>query len=419
VSLPCSGSFYKLVVALFGVSGGLSFFTLTAMLYYRLSLAGVPVCTVGRLSWAAIPYSIRFFWPYLVDAVRIPYLSRTFGQRKSWGLVTHHISIACFLLVGYINPAENLHLLFSIVLISSFAAAVQDIVSETYRFDVVNVLPINASAPSHTFGFRSGKLFACSVVPYFASKIGWFEIHCIISVVKVLALFLLFFLHEPGNAVRGDRQELPSQCVIRRSIITTIVSAFQKKGVWIFLCVFMIMKAIDVVVGPMETSFIGKIGIPPGDYGKFKGGIGGSISLIGVMLAGPFVRRVSLNCGVMLSAIGLSVAGCLSIVLMHLPLDAPCFNTVFAAIAIVQEFCIAFMMTFSAIYTSAFCEKSDSIYYFSLFSSIGSVGRVTLTYMFSELCHVTGWVVIFLLPLGLCVPLFWLLKRDFSKEQKI
>jgi PAT family beta-lactamase induction signal transducer AmpG len=435
-------------MSVFGASGGLSFFTLTAILSYRLSHAGIDTRTIGIFALSVIPYNIRFIFPYLIDAFKIPYLSDKFGRRKSWGCVTHVMSTTCFFCIGYINPAENLVSTFILVVFSAVVSAIQDTVSETYRFDIVKVLSTKESVPYHTFGFRSGKLFACFAVPYLASRLGWLGAHSVVACVKIFALFLLFLLPEPASSatVRGDSTQRKGG--LRGQIFPIVTSAFSKPGVWAFIAVFMIIKAVDVVVGPMETYFLGQIGVSSEQYGLYKGGIGGGISFIGVAFAGYLVKKISLNKAIAFSTTALSSAGLLSLFLIHIPLDAPYFNYVFAMIASIQEFHLGLVLTLAVIYMSSFCEKSElnghqsashgqaaseshehqavsasplglSIYHFTLFSSIGSIGRTILTFILTEFCSVVGWQVIFFLPLTLCIPLIWLLERDFSKKQRL
>lgn len=405
----------------FGTSGGLSFFALTLLLSYRMSCAGIDTRSVGAFALAAVPYNIRFLWPYLIDSVKIPYLSDKVGQRKSWGYLTHGIGVLCFFSLGWIDPSSNLSLIFVLVLVSAFLAAMQDIVSDAYRFSMVDVLPTTESVPLHTIGFRCGKLVAASFIPTLASYVGWMYAHSCALFIKLIALSLLFFLPEPKyvNANSKEGATLGSMHDALIAIMDALKKVLKKHGVWIFLSVFILIKAIDVVMGPLETYFLGQIGVSSKQYGVMKGGIGGAVSFIGVWTAGYLSRKLSINSALKIGCLCLSASGLLSLLFMRVPIDASLFEYVLTSVAVVQEFNLGLVITLSVVYVSLFCNKSDSIYDFTLFSSIGSMGRTVLTFFLSDVCFFIGWVPIFFLPLLLYVPLFLLLGRDFSSKLRL
>ncbi|MDR1208480.1 MAG: MFS transporter [Holosporales bacterium] len=412
--------FCQFAMVIFGASGGLSFFSLTLLLFYRMSYEGIDQHTIRWFALAAIPYNIRFLLPYLIDSVKIPYWSNAIGQRKSWGYLTHSLGMLCFFVLGCIDPTQNLPFLFAFVLVSALLAAMQDIVSDAYRFSMVDVLSITESVPLHTIGFRSGKLLVASVIPILASSVGWAVAHGCVLGIKLIALALLFFLPEPKyTASRKNESSSTSVYNALVAIIDALKDALKRPGVWVFLGVFLLTKAIDVVLGPLETVFMGQIKVSSSQYGWFKGGMGGIVSFIGVWIAGPLARKLSINTALKVACLGLSSSGVLSLILAHIPTTAASFKYVLTSIAAIQEFHLGVVLTLAVIYVSSFCNKSDSIYDFTLFSSIGSMGRTLLTFFLSEICYVIGWVPIFFLPLLLCIPLFWLLGRDFSSKQRL
>jgi PAT family beta-lactamase induction signal transducer AmpG len=412
--------FCQIAMVVFGASGGLSFFSLTLLLFYRMSYAGIDQHTIRWFALAAVPYNVRFLLPYLIDSVKIPYLSDAIGRRKSWGYLTHFLGVVCFFVLGWIDPTENLPFLFVFVLFFAFLSAAQDIVSDAYRFSMINVLPTTDSVPLHTIGFRCGKLLAASAIPSLASYIGWTAAHSCVIGIKIVALLLLLFLPEP-NVTSSLERNATSEPV--RSVLVVILSTLKdvvkKPGVWAFLGVFLLVKSIDVILGPLETVFLGQIKVPSGQYGLLKGGAGGILSFLGVWFAGVLSRKFSINTALKIGSLGLSASSLLSLLLVRVPTSDVSFKYLLASTAGVQEFHLGLLLTLAVIYISSFCSKSDSIYEFTLFSSIGSMGRTFITFVLTEVCYIIGWVPIFFMPLLICIPLFWLLGRDFSSKQRL
>ncbi|RLA31647.1 MAG: hypothetical protein DRR11_10230, partial [Gammaproteobacteria bacterium] len=73
-----------LVLFFLGASAGLPlplvYSTLTAWLYE----AGLPTSTISTFAYLMFAYSLKFLWSPVVDAVKIPVLTRLLGRRRAW-----------------------------------------------------------------------------------------------------------------------------------------------------------------------------------------------------------------------------------------------------------------------------------------------------------------------------------------------
>ena len=71
-----------LVLFFLGASAGLPlplvYSTLTAWLYE----AGLPTSTISTFAYLMFAYSLKFMWSPIVDAVKIPFLTRLLGRRR-------------------------------------------------------------------------------------------------------------------------------------------------------------------------------------------------------------------------------------------------------------------------------------------------------------------------------------------------
>ena len=73
-----------LVIFFLGFSGGLPFPLVYSTLTYWLAEADIVRSTISTFAWLGLAYSLKFLWSPLVDAVRLPVLSRVLGHRRSW-----------------------------------------------------------------------------------------------------------------------------------------------------------------------------------------------------------------------------------------------------------------------------------------------------------------------------------------------
>lgn len=407
--------FHKIVMTLFGMSGGLSFFTLVAVLTFRLSREGVSTGQIGLFALSGLPYSFRFFWPFLIDHAHIPWLSNLFGQRKAWGVVAQVFSILGFLFLGMVSPSQNFSLTFLLVLFTSFFSAVQDIVSDAYRFVFIKHLPLAQSVPVQTFGFRCGQCLAQSVVPVLAGTLGWFVAHLAVVLVKVLSLYALFRLPNPAH---GDlrSKHLSKRRQVMDKISDVVRKTATKPFLFAFLSSIILLRCFDTILGPIQTIFVGKLGITNIEFGTLRNGIGFFGLMLGVVCAGKALhasRKSTLILHLLsFGMIGQAFASLLSLLLLHVS-D---YTYLLGAITFVQEFFQGFMNTLLVVYISSFCEQEIGIYHFTLFSAISSLSRTCFTSLFSALITKIGWTTIFFIPLFVCVPLMCMLHFLISKK---
>src|SRR5947199_1665590 len=73
-----------LIVLFLGFSSGLPLALSGSTLVYWAAEAGVDLKTIGLFALAGAPYTIKFFWAPLVDALDVPVLARLLGRRRGW-----------------------------------------------------------------------------------------------------------------------------------------------------------------------------------------------------------------------------------------------------------------------------------------------------------------------------------------------
>src|SRR5262245_63201054 len=74
-----------LIVILLGFSAGLPLALSGETLRVWLADRGVDLGTIGLLTLAGLPYTIKFLWAPVVDALPVPWLGRWLGRRGGGG----------------------------------------------------------------------------------------------------------------------------------------------------------------------------------------------------------------------------------------------------------------------------------------------------------------------------------------------
>ncbi|MDR0632961.1 MAG: hypothetical protein LBF84_02370 [Holosporales bacterium] len=396
--------FRRAAIAIFGMSAGVSFFMIVTVLFFRLSSAMVAPKEIGLFAFVSLPYNVRFLWPFLIDHFRIPYFAARLGQRRSWGVLAQLASCILVILLGSTDPAANLPRTFCLATLLSFFSALHDIVSEIYRFHFAEKISHDSSVPLQTVGFRCGQFLAASLVPIISAFFGWLAGHMVVAIVKIAAAFFITKLEEPKEKAERYRKKRGFFQEIKGKVLTIFAKTAQNPLLGVFLLSIILMRIIDTVPGPLQTIFIGKIGISNFDFGLVKGGCGIIFVMLGIPTASYFVKKTgvlnALFCGVLCQ----SFASMLSLLLLDLHDDSHVLLLMSLSTSF-QDFFQGFMNTSIIIYISSFCETKLSIYYFTLFSTISSMSRSIATYALSTISTTVGWDFVFCLPIMLCFPL--------------
>src|SRR5690606_30559799 len=110
-----------------GFSSGLPlplvFFTFTTW----LADAGMSPETIGFLSAVGLAYAFKFAWAPVVDRLRLPLLTRAFGQRRGWMLLAQGAVALGLVLMALSNPQTQLPQLALAAVLVAFFSATQDI----------------------------------------------------------------------------------------------------------------------------------------------------------------------------------------------------------------------------------------------------------------------------------------------------
>src|SRR5215475_10275968 len=83
-----------LIVLFLGFSGGLPLALSGSTLLFWTAEAGVDLKTIGLFALAGTPYTIKFLWAPLIDAIDLPVLSAWLGRRRAWLLFSQLLLMA-------------------------------------------------------------------------------------------------------------------------------------------------------------------------------------------------------------------------------------------------------------------------------------------------------------------------------------
>src|SRR5215471_14706696 len=147
-----------LAVLFLGFSGGLPLALSGATLRVWLRESGIGLETIGLFALVGTPYTIKFLWAPVVDALDVPMLSSLFGRRRGWLLFSQFLLIASIAFLAFCDPVRAPWLVALGALLVATASATQDIVIDAFRIESLPESEQAAGMASYVAAYRIGML---------------------------------------------------------------------------------------------------------------------------------------------------------------------------------------------------------------------------------------------------------------------
>src|SRR5215207_6568038 len=125
-----------LIVMFLGFSAGLPLALSGSTLLVWMREVGLDLGIIGLFALAGTPYTIKFLWAPLVDALDAPILSRLLGRRRGWLILSQLLLMATIVLLGLCDPARvPWYVVLGGAFLVATASATQDIVIDAFRIE--------------------------------------------------------------------------------------------------------------------------------------------------------------------------------------------------------------------------------------------------------------------------------------------
>ena len=210
-----------------GLPNLLIFDTLSAW----LRTDGISLSVIGFFALATLSYSLKFIWAPLVDRTAIPVLTRLFGHRRSWMLVTQGLIIAGLWLISGQDPSTGLWRIALFAVAVGFSGATQDIVMDAWRIEVA---PDGRQGPmltAYQWGYRIAIIVAGAVPLIMAERVGWnLSYAAMAALMSIGVAAVLFAPRETQHNIRpvnlGDTPSRPAlevvEWIVRLGLIALV-----------------------------------------------------------------------------------------------------------------------------------------------------------------------------------------------------
>src|ERR1700741_4807897 len=149
-----------LIVLFLGFSAGLPLALSGSTLLVWMREVGVDLRIIGLFALVGTPYTIKFLWAPLVDALDVPILAPLLGRRRGWLVFSQLLLMAATAFLAFTDPATAPWLVAFGALMVATASATQDIVIDAFRVETLRPNEQAAGMASYVAAYRIGMLIS-------------------------------------------------------------------------------------------------------------------------------------------------------------------------------------------------------------------------------------------------------------------
>ncbi|MCX7312967.1 MAG: MFS transporter [Alphaproteobacteria bacterium] len=410
-----------LIVLFLGFAAGLPLALSGSTLLVWMREAGVDLGTIGLFALVGTPYTIKFLWAPVVDALDVPLLSRRLGRRRGWLVLSQLLLMAAIVLLAFCNPAVSpWYLLFGGALLVAAASATQDIVIDAFRVESLDPSEQAAGMASYVAAYRIGMLISTAGALFvvtgfedlgFGKNAAWTMGYIVMAGFVLIGIVTTLIATEPGRSAeaRADRAEHANESPIKRVARAAVgaFSEFLSREMALTALAFVILyKFCDALAGAMTTPFVIDLGFSRNDYATIVKGVGLAATLIGGFAGGFVARAYPLATSLWIGAILQMIS---NLVFTGLALAGHNYWALTAAI-IAENFTGAIGTVIFVAYLSALCQSPlHTATQYALLTALSAVGRTYLSSGAGFVAEGTGWVTFYALSALTAVPSLLLL----------
>src|SRR5213080_3850016 len=412
-----------LIVLLLGFSSGLPLALSGSTLLVWMRESGVDLVTIGLFALVGTPYTLKFLWAPLVDALHVPFFTRAFGRRRGWLVFSQLLLIGAILLLALTDPARSpLFVALGALLVATMSST-QDIVVDAFRVESLPESEQAAGMASYVAAYRIGMLVSTAGALFMVSAFestgiprssAWMWGYVAMAALVLIGTATALSATEPEQSARAEAATRAETAFTR--VIHAAIGAFSeflvRKDALAALAFVVLYKFTDAFSGTMTAPFVIDLGFSRNDYAAIVKGVGLAATLIGGFAGGALARAYPLVTSLWIGAF-LQMA---SNLIFTWQAFAGVNLWALTVTIIVENFTGAIGTVIFVAYLSALCQNPlHTATQYALLTALAAVGRTYLSSGAGFVAKATGWPLFFAICVLVAVPslvlLAWLQRR--------
>jgi PAT family beta-lactamase induction signal transducer AmpG len=378
-----------------GFVSGVPFLLTLSTLSFWLAEQHVSTSIIGLFMLASFPYSIKFLWSPFLEIISIPFLTNKFGQRRSWGLLAQTGVMLSTIALAFSDPGNNLLISGAWAFLISFFSATQDVVTDSYRIDLLENKFSGAGAAMESIGFRAGMLASGAGTLYLANSFDWPTAYCLTALSGIVGIVTLLSIKESASS--------KTKLVFRKKTFSKPFYNFYltysnswrqliKKPYFLYIVAFIFcFKMADTVLNSMSVPFLYELGFSKIECANISKFFGITMMVSGGLVGGVLIHQLGMNQTIVMCA----TLQALSCLMFMIQAQVGHVISVLVITMGVESFCSGLSSTAFIAYLSKFCKTPFSASHFTLLYSLGSLSRVIISAGSGWFADTYGWMLLF------------------------
>ncbi len=419
-----------------GFSSGPPLLLVFGTLSFWLRKAGVERSTIAFISWVALAYAFKWTWAPLVGHLRLPWLTRKLGRRRSWMLLAQAGVITGLCGLALSDPAQGLLPFTLLAFLVAFSSATQDIVIDAYRIERAELRLQAAMAASYMIGYRLAMITSGGGVLALVSWLNpveggyaldaWSTAYFSMALLMLVGVVTVLVIPEPAHPYDSPTRELEgvldraieAQSGLSRRLLlmarwfwVAVICPFAdfiRRYRWqavLILALIATYRISDVVLGVISNVFYVDLGFTEGEVALIANLLGVAMTLLGAVVGGLLVARLGVMRVLLLGGVLAASTNLLFVVLAGIGHNVAMLTLVISA----DNLSAGLASSAFVAYLSSLTNVSYSATQYALFSSVMLLLPKFIGGFSGLIVDQMGYVKFFLFTTSLGVPVLLLI----------
>src|SRR4249919_810548 len=415
-----------LIVLFLGFSAGLPLALSGSTLLVWMREAGVDLGIIGLFALVGTPYTIKFLWAPIVDALDVPVLARLLGRRRGWLVFSQLLLIAAIAFLAFCDPVASPYWVAVGALLVAAASATQDIVIDAFRIESLDESEQAAGMAAYVAAYRIGMLASTAGALFLVSGFeglgfgkdgAWSAGYLAMAALVVIGIATTLIATEPAKsataAIEHAAQARENPLVrVAKAAYASFADFLTRDSAIVILVFVVLYKFCDAFAGAMTAPFVIDLGFSRNDYAAIVKGVGLAATLIGGFAGGMVARALPMTTCLWIGGLLQAASNLVFAWLAYMGTNY--WALAFAITA--ENFTSAIGTVIFVAYLSALCQNPlHTATQYALLTALAAVGRTYLSSGAGYVAKATGWPLFFAICVVVAVPslilLAWLQRR--------
>lgn len=286
---------YQLYFLLFSLywAQGLPVGFMTHALPVILRDQGLSLKYIGSTGLLMLPWAIKVLWAPWVDVSK----HGRWGHYRAWILCTQIAMIILLIVLAFVPIPHTqdqyifLYLLFLSLFVMNFFGATQDIATDGLAVKLLNQQQQGWGNTLQVIGSRLGFIIGGGAVLGLMDWLSWKTTFLALALLVSFNTLPILFFNEPIAPKQGI--EKSSDTSLLKTVKAYLSYFFSNHELKYWLFVLLSAKVADGLFGTVQKTIMVDLGLPLRHIGLYVTTIGAICALVGALLAGGWLKRIS------------------------------------------------------------------------------------------------------------------------------